>query len=312
MYILSFNVMIIEIIALFIGAVILGGAIYFFQSSRRSLKTVLDKQDGPTILYDFNDIKMPNKPAPPPVDHLQQFRKKMEATEDAAPVTPPRQERSVKKEMPQESLQSLKKVIAEQQQLLTTLLVRAEESEHNKLANENNELQERIADLEAKLEEKDQEMGTMSQQVSAAQKMAERIEEVYREFEALQARLRDLESQASRAQKLEMELVDQMESYEQLKKDLVRKQARLEDTFAENQRLQQQLSEVEDKLAEANLQRQQLHKKVQFLQDLNNDLQQMSESNKRLQTELRRIGELESMLNMIAEERDILLRRQSK
>jgi len=68
---------------------------------------------------------------------------------------------------------------------------------------------------------------------------------------------------------------------------------------------------LEDKLAEANLQRQQLQKKVQFLQELNADMQNISETNKKLQTELRRIGELESMLTMMAEERDQLLRKKS-
>ena len=75
--------------------------------------------------------------------------------------------------------------------------------------------------------------------------------------------------------------------------------------------MRQELGTLEDKLAEANLQRQQLQKKVQFLQDMNSDMQSMSETNKKLQTELRRIGELESMLNMIAEERDHLLRKKS-
>jgi len=69
------------------------------------------------------------------------------------------------------------------------------------------------------------------------------------------------------------------------------------------------MDELEDKLSEANLQRQQLHKKVQFLSDLNNDMQSIADTNKKLQTELRRIGELESMLNMMAEERDFLLRK---
>ena len=59
------------------------------------------------------------------------------------------------------------------------------------------------------------------------------------------------------------------------------------------------------------MQRQQLQKKVQFLQELNADMQNISETNKKLQTELRRIGELESMLTMMAEERDQLLRKKS-
>jgi chromosome segregation ATPase len=118
-----------------------------------------------------------------------------------------------------------------------------------------------------------------------------------------------LEKQANRANNLALELEDTRQSYEQIHKDLQRKAEKLEEAFLENQRLQQQLNTSEDKLAEANLQRQQLQKKVLFLQDLNTDLQTVSDTNKKLQTELRRIGELESMLDMIAEERDYLLRK---
>jgi uncharacterized protein Smg (DUF494 family) len=98
-------------------------------------------------------------------------------------------------------------------------------------------------------------------------------------------------------------------SYEQVHKELLRKQEKLEDIMDENQRMRQQKDELEDKLSEANLQRQQLQKKVVFLTDLNNDMQSISDTNKKLQTEMRRIGELESMLNMMAEERDFLLRK---
>jgi uncharacterized protein (DUF3084 family) len=120
-----------------------------------------------------------------------------------------------------------------------------------------------------------------------------------------------LEKQANRANNLAIELEDTRQAYEQVHKDLLRKNEKLEEAFRENQQLQHQFNSLEDKLAEANLQRQQLQKKVQFLQDLNADLQSISDTNKKLQTELRRVGELESMLNMIAEERDYLLRKQS-
>jgi uncharacterized protein Smg (DUF494 family) len=83
----------------------------------------------------------------------------------------------------------------------------------------------------------------------------------------------------------------------------------MEELMEENQRLRHHTNEVEDKLSDANLQRQQLQKKVQFLTELNTDMQSISDTNKKLQTELRRIGELESMLNMMAEERDFLLRK---
>ena len=140
--------------------------------------------------------------------------------------------------------------------------------------------------------------------------MAAKIEEVYQEFDLLQAKMATLEKQANRANNLALELEDTRQSYEQVHKDLQRKTEKLEEAFLENQRLQQQLNMLEDKLAESNLLRQQLQKKVLFLQDLNTDLQTVSDTNKKLQTELRRMGELESMLDMIAEERDYLLKKQ--
>jgi hypothetical protein len=79
--------------------------------------------------------------------------------------------------------------------------------------------------------------------------------------------------------------------------------------MSEASKLHQQLCDTEDKLQEANQQRQQLQKKVKLLEELNSDMQTMTAANKHMQTELRRIGELESMLNMMTEERDQLLRK---
>ncbi|HMG67714.1 MAG TPA: hypothetical protein VK588_08510, partial [Chitinophagaceae bacterium] len=66
------------------------------------------------------------------------------------------------------------------------------------------------------------------------------------------------------------------------------------------------LNEVEDKFREANFQRQQLQKRVSYLEELNSDLQVVTDANKKLEHQLRRIGELESMLNVIAEENQVL------
>ena len=87
---------------------------------------------------------------------------------------------------------------------------------------------------------------------------------------------------------------------------------KLNSTTNDNQQLQSQLIETEDKLREASFQRQQLQKRVAYLEELNNDLQAVSDANKKLEVQLKRIGELESMLNMAAEERDQLIRRVEK
>jgi hypothetical protein len=49
---------------------------------------------------------------------------------------------------------------------------------------------------------------------------------------------------------------------------------------------------------------------VAYLEDLNNDMQDVADANKKLEGQIKRIGELESKLNMIAEERNELVRKQ--
>jgi len=56
------------------------------------------------------------------------------------------------------------------------------------------------------------------------------------------------------------------------------------------------LGDTEDKLRESNFQRQQLLKKITFLEELNRDLQQISEHNKKLENQLKRMSEIETML----------------
>jgi chromosome segregation ATPase len=142
--------------------------------------------------------------------------------------------------------------------------------------------------------------------------MASKIEEVYQEFDMLQAKMSLLEKQANRTNALAIELEDTKHLYEQVHKELLRKHEKLEEVMEDHQQMRQEMNVLEDKLSEANLQRQQLQKKVVFLQDLNTDMQSISDANKKLQTELRRIGELESMLTMMVQERDSLLRKKDK
>ena len=100
------------------------------------------------------------------------------------------------------------------------------------------------------------------------------------------------------------------EAHYKMARDFEESRLKLNHTLTENQQLQSQLTEAEDKLREANFQRQQLQKRISYLEELNNDLQAVSDANKKLEGQLKRIGELESMLNVISEERNELAKRQ--
>jgi hypothetical protein len=63
------------------------------------------------------------------------------------------------------------------------------------------------------------------------------------------------------------------------------------------------LADSEEKLRDANFQKQQLSKKVLFLEELANDLQQLSGHHKKLEGQLRRISEIESLLSRAAQDK---------
>jgi chromosome segregation ATPase len=321
MFLLAFNLTLLEIIILQIGAIVLGIAIYFFWSSHKALSETLKQSKsklhitsvpkkpllqrtgfGNSTLEDIEQraAQLKNKPMPEaPVKKV------------SAPVRP------VPETVDNITITALKDTLGKQQQALNTLLTKIDlldtpSGNSKELEEEIEFLERKIEKLELQLDTKEGEIKRIKQQEAVAQQMASRIDEVYKDFDALQQKMVLMEKQAGRANALALELEDAHQTSEQIQKELARKQEKLEEMIADNQRLHATLSTTEDKLAEANLQRQQLQKKVQFLQEVNNDMQHVSESNQKLQNELRRIGELESMLSMIAEERDRLLNKENK
>jgi chromosome segregation ATPase len=308
---LSIQLSWIEIGILFFASTIFGLAVHFFVTTRKSLRQYIqpdkikaskkDKKELTSLQDKESQIQQLH-------ERLQQAKPKLAFEEEI--VVEDKNDGSK-----DQLIHCLKQTVSQQQKLLNGFLRKVEEMEDNgkeELKLENEDLKAEIKRLEELVDTKGAEIESLQQQVTTAQSMVARIDEIYGEFEALQQRMRETEEKARLVNALEIELEEARESYELARRDMLRKQEKLEQVLNENTELKNQLHDIEDKLTEANRQRQQLQKKVQFLQDLNDDMHNMTEANKKLQTELRRIGELESMLNMIAEERDQLLKKQYK
>lgn len=305
MFFLALNLSLLELIILQVGALMLGCAIYFFYTTRKSLKqTMQAAAQAHNVSARVKDIPdpFPFKPAvqsakavsKPAVAWPEPLSKKVAATENDV--------------LSVQSVSHFKDSLQRQQTVLHQLLQKIEDLEavaadSKFLKHENLTLQQQLEELELALQEKESELRQARQQEIIAQQMASRIDEVYKEFDLLQQKITTLEAQATSGNGMALQMEDLQQSYEQLRKDLLRKQDKLDEMMAENGRLHQELSITEDKLAEANLQRQQLMKRTQMLQDAHASMHTVSESNSKLQKELRRIGELESMLSMMAEER---------
>ena len=323
---IAINLTLIQFIVLPLVVFIFGFTIYFFLKSRKSLQETLLQANKKTVATNTNKIKNADKKAAVEestkkersasfkrsslVEMEEQFAKMRYESSMPKQETPePPVKRFQKEEM---AVHDLKNTIAQQQKMLDDYLGKIEELENEgreELNSKIEELEDKVSELNYEIEEKNESIKELKEEVSAGQRMANQIEEVYHELEQLQIKMQALEKQAGRANNLAIELEDTKHAYEQVHKELARKHEKLEEVMDDNQRMRYQINELEDKLDEANLQRQQLQKKVQFLTDLNNDMQNIADTNKKLQTELRRIGELESMLNIMTEEREYLLKK---
>jgi chromosome segregation ATPase len=262
----------------FITAALLGVVIYYFLRSRKSLKKILLSQKNLSVIMDYNPKET-------------EFSKRTLRTVGLKAVPATKIQNNVVEfnnaESAPEAIHTLKDSIIQQRNVLENLLNKVQEIEEKKAIDtqsqvDSEELKEKVELLEWKLKEKELEVQKLKNLEEGSKKTAEKLEEVHNEFDLLQAKIDQLEKQAGRSNTIEIELEKSKNEYEQLKKDIARKAEKIAELTAESQKKHQQLCETEDKLAKIN---------------------------RKLHNEMRRIGELESMLHMISEERDLLLQK---
>ena len=321
MFTVAINLGIIDIIALLMMAIVLGIIVHFVMVNKRNLQTMIEESrklnslscEGEDYIDKKDDKKKAGETAPERKLNLAVSGLISGIRSQAQKISIPRTASTPK----QDTMAALKENMELQKKAIEQLVARFDRWENPDLAVDN---RDNVEDMEALLEEQEAEAaeGTeelelqkLKQQLSTSQKMTARIDDVYKEFEALQQKIATLEQTAGKANDLMIELDALKQTNAQTKKDLTRKQEKLQQLMVENQDLQERLNETEDKLSEANLERQQLTKKLQFLENMHNEVQRVSEANKKLQNDLRRIGELESMLSMVSGERDMLLKKRT-
>ena len=329
---MTLNLSIVELIVLFFCAISLGVVIHFFITSRRSLKnspveTEKTKKniDDWKLKY-FNDIEAREK-------EVSELKTRLSETEENNRIYKieieelQRQQRWAESEL--ESVQRVETAVNKPNyieqlriaqssllehnekinQLLENIEVVKENEERQKLMEEENEeLVTEVRELKYLLGQKESEIHNIKQKENLTREMTSMLDSAYSEFNTLQSKIQKLEGQLSSSKMVSLEYEDLKEAYQKTSRDLEDYKVKLQTLTTENQQLTLQLNEMEDKYREANLQRQQLQKRVGYLEELNSDLQVMADANKKLEHQLRRVGELESMLNVVSEENQILKR----
>jgi chromosome segregation ATPase len=324
---------ILEIVLLLFTAVILGITIHFFITSRRSLRSSpleIDKMQKKLDEWKhkfFNEIEIreremaslkqqlaeaaeKNESDALELEELQIKNKKLHAELAILHQTFPQGGNTNYLQQLEEAKYSLAEHSEKINQLLQQIdMVKDSKAEIQQLTEENRLLTEETERLKILLNEKSRELDALRQKDQLTSQMSSLLENANTEFSILQAKIQKLEKDMSLSGVGNVELEDMKEANVKLNQDFEEQRQKLHHIMMENQQLRSQLFETEDKLKEANFERQHLQKKLAYFEELNNDLQTLVESNKRLETQLKRMAELESMLHVISRERDELLRR---
>ena len=332
-----------EIILLLFGAIILGITIHFFITSRRSLKATTREMDKGSLAQNewklryLNDVELRDKEIASLKHQLQDAEENVniysiEADEMRRQNSKLESEISHLHKQPQspapvivqntdregdylEQLLQAQSGLVEQNQKINQLLgnidmIKEREERQRQILRNNEELSFQLESIRTELSEKDKEINNIRQKEQLTKEMTSMLDSAYSEFNVLQSKIQKLEVQLNSSRMMNLEYEDLKEEHSKMLRDYEEQKTKATALGSENQQLQIQVMETEDKLREANFQRQQLQKRVSYLEELNNDLQVVSDANKKLEGQLRRIGELESLLNVVSQERDHLIRRQ--
>jgi chromosome segregation ATPase len=182
--------------------------------------------------------------------------------------------------------------------------VKETEQKQQEILKTNEELSGQVNILKSKLELKEKEVSNILQKENLTSEMTTLLGNAHHEFNALQEKIQKLENQVVSSKTTNLQYEEAKEGYFKVSRDYEEQKLKYNLLASENRQLKANLSETEEKLAESNFQRQQLQKKVAYLEGLNNDMQAVTDAQKKLEGQIKRIGELESMLNMVSEEKN--------
>ena len=160
----------------------------------------------------------------------------------------------------------------------------------------NAQLYEQLRNAEQLVSEKDGEISYLRHQQKLAGEMSLRLDKAYEEYHLLQEKLEKLQGYLTQPFKRGADYEELQGNYYKLGKEHDELKLRQISLREENQRLSRILADAEEKLKEANFQRLQFQKRTVFLEELNHDLQEISEHNKKIESQLRRVSDMETLL----------------
>ncbi len=196
-------------------------------------------------------------------------------------------------------------LLPEQQQRIARLqeqleIARENERKHVATQSMNDQLSAQLSEWRKINFEQEALIKQLRQEQLLVVEMKERLAHTQEEFMSLQEKLKKMETYLAQPHYRSYEYEDLQQNYLRLTKEHDELRFKQMTILEENQRLTRLMTDTEDKLREANFQRQGLMKKITYLEELNFDLQQLSGHNKKLELQLKRLSEIESLISKAA------------
>jgi myosin heavy subunit len=180
-----------------------------------------------------------------------------------------------------------------------TRLMEESERKNQDLLRQNDELSEQIRTSGQLLVEKESEISHLRHHQKLSEEMGQRLDKVYEDYNTLQEKLLKLQTYLTQPYNRGTDYDELKEAYFKMGKEHDEMKLRYISLREENQRINRILVDTEEKLKESNFQRLQFQKRSAFLEELNHDLQEISEHNKKIESQLRRVSDMESLLAKI-------------
>jgi DNA repair exonuclease SbcCD ATPase subunit len=311
-----------EIIIFLLGALILGFTIHYFWTSRHTMRIQkpvpdegIQENDNWKLKY-YNDMEIQEKTLQQLRDRLSEseenekiYQLETEELREELALLDDKYTRTAAQVKPvtvtDDYLQQLKVAqdnLFQYNQHINKLLhqiqmLKESEKKYQDLQQQHNVLNDQLSTLHSQLAEKDSEINRIMQEQRLMLEMNERMDKAYADFTQMQDKLRKLEHYLEQPHTKRIEYDQLQESYFKISREYDEVKGKQISLFEENQRLSRILADTEDKLKEANFQRQQYQKKMLFLEELNRDMQDATEQHKKMESQLRRISEMEAILS---------------
>jgi myosin heavy subunit len=310
-----------EIIIFLLGALVLGFTLHYFWKARGSIKIQGPEEDGINEndnwkLKYYNDMEVQERTMQQLRDRLvesEENEKILELeTDELRSQLKDLKEKYIKTEAlvrpPTSSddylsqLKFAQENLVQHNQHVNRLLqqiqmLKESEKKFQDLQQQQFALNEQVSSLNRQLSEKDAEIHRILQEQRLVLEMNERMDKAFTDFSMMQEKLRKLENYLDQPHSKRIEYEQLQESYFKITREFDEVKGKQMALFDENQRLSRILADTEDKLKEANFQRLQYQKKTMFLEELNRDLQDATEQHKKMESQLRRISEMEAILS---------------